>query len=102
MVMLDNIKRMASCSGNPSYSKHECGESYCYYSNSMKHMLVYSSMDQIKYVIIRIIAGDSNDRYASMIIYMFFYIFMNLKTFACIVLFDLRTDTDNIQDYALM
>jgi len=33
MVMLDNIKRMASSSGNPSYSKHECGESHCYYSN---------------------------------------------------------------------
>ncbi|MFQ6641357.1 hypothetical protein Gotur_014861, partial [Gossypium turneri] len=31
---------------------------------------------------------------------MLFYISMNLGTFACIVLFGLRTGTDNIQDYA--
>ncbi|CAN6440726.1 unnamed protein product [Victoria cruziana] len=35
-----------------------------------------------------------------MITYMLFYISMNLKTFACIVLFGLRTGTDNIWDYA--
>lgn len=31
---------------------------------------------------------------------MLFYIFMNLGTFACIVLFGLCTGTDNFQDYA--
>ncbi|KAL5677334.1 hypothetical protein ACJX0J_013465 [Zea mays] len=36
----------------------------------------------------------------SMITYMLFYISMNLGTFACIVLFGLRTGTDNIRDYA--
>ncbi|CAL9126390.1 unnamed protein product [Musa textilis] len=35
-----------------------------------------------------------------MITYMLFYISMNLGTFACIVLFSLRTKTDNIRDYA--
>ncbi|KAL5555599.1 hypothetical protein UlMin_037835 [Ulmus minor] len=55
---------------------------------SMKCMLAYSSIGQIGYVIIRIIVGDSNGGYASMITYMLFYIFMNLVTFACIVLFD--------------
>ncbi|KAL4270334.1 hypothetical protein AHAS_AhasUnG0101600 [Arachis hypogaea] len=35
-----------------------------------------------------------------MITYMLFYISMNLGTFACIVLFGLRTGTDNIRDYA--
>ncbi|KAK4380190.1 hypothetical protein RND71_002052 [Anisodus tanguticus] len=35
-----------------------------------------------------------------MITYMMFYISMNLGTFACIVLFGLRTGTDNIRDYA--
>ncbi|GFQ04405.1 NAD(P)H-quinone oxidoreductase subunit 2 b chloroplastic, partial [Phtheirospermum japonicum] len=54
---------------------------------NMKRMLSYSSIGQIGYVIIRIIIGDSNDGYASMITYMLFYISMNLGTFACIVLF---------------
>nr|YP_010253699.1 NADH dehydrogenase subunit B [Aristolochia delavayi]YP_010253714.1 NADH-plastoquinone oxidoreductase subunit 2 [Aristolochia delavayi]QTZ18011.1 NADH dehydrogenase subunit B [Aristolochia delavayi]QTZ18012.1 NADH-plastoquinone oxidoreductase subunit 2 [Aristolochia delavayi] len=67
---------------------------------SMKRMLAYSSIGQIGYVIIGIIVGDSNDGYASMITYMLFYIAMNLGTFACIVLFGLRTGTDNIRDYA--
>nr|UDF85209.1 NADH-plastoquinone oxidoreductase subunit 2 [Pittosporum anomalum]UDF85224.1 NADH-plastoquinone oxidoreductase subunit 2 [Pittosporum anomalum]UDF85464.1 NADH-plastoquinone oxidoreductase subunit 2 [Pittosporum crassicaule]UDF85479.1 NADH-plastoquinone oxidoreductase subunit 2 [Pittosporum crassicaule] len=67
---------------------------------SMKRMLAYSSIGQIGYVIIGIIVGDSNDGYASMITYMLFYISMNLGTFSCIVLFGLRTGTDNIRDYA--
>nr|YP_008964911.1 NADH dehydrogenase subunit 2 [Schwalbea americana]YP_008964924.1 NADH dehydrogenase subunit 2 [Schwalbea americana]CDJ38677.1 NADH dehydrogenase subunit 2 [Schwalbea americana]CDJ38699.1 NADH dehydrogenase subunit 2 [Schwalbea americana] len=67
---------------------------------SMKRMLAYSSIGQIGYVIIGIIVGDSNHGYASMITYMLFYISMNLGTFACIVLFGLRTGTDNIRDYA--
>ncbi|KAL8265873.1 hypothetical protein R6Q59_003217 [Mikania micrantha] len=67
---------------------------------SMKRMLAYSSIGQIGYVIIGIIVGDSNDGYASMITYMLFYISMNLGTFACIVLFGLRTGTENIRDYA--
>nr|AKZ30574.1 NADH dehydrogenase subunit 2 [Goodenia drummondii] len=67
---------------------------------SMKRMLAYSSIGQIGYLIIGIIVGDSNDGYASMITYMLFYISMNLGTFACIVLFSLRTGTENIRDYA--
>nr|YP_011033896.1 NADH-plastoquinone oxidoreductase subunit 2 [Gueldenstaedtia verna]WRI15697.1 NADH-plastoquinone oxidoreductase subunit 2 [Gueldenstaedtia verna] len=67
---------------------------------SMKRMLAYSSIGQIGYVIIGIIVGDSNNGYASMITYMLFYIAMNLGTLACIVLFGIRTGTDNIRDYA--
>nr|QFQ40703.1 NADH-plastoquinone oxidoreductase subunit 2 [Phyllagathis ovalifolia] len=67
---------------------------------SMKRMLAYSSIGQIGYVIIGIIVGDSNGGYASMITYTLFYISMNLGTCACIVLFGLRTGTDNIRDYA--
>jgi NAD(P)H-quinone oxidoreductase subunit 2 len=67
---------------------------------SMKRMLAYSSTGQIRYVIIGIIVGDSNDGYARMITYMLFYISMNLGTFACVVLFGLRIRTDNIRDYA--
>nr|QYB21641.1 NADH-plastoquinone oxidoreductase subunit 2 [Halocarpus bidwillii] len=67
---------------------------------SMKRMLAYSSIGQIGYVLIGMINGDSNNGYASMITYILFYIFMNLGTFACIVLFGLRTGTDNIRDYA--
>jgi NAD(P)H-quinone oxidoreductase subunit 2 len=65
---------------------------------SMKRMLAYSSISQIGYLIIGIIAGEANG-YTSMIIYLLFYIFMNLGTFACIILFGLRTGTDNIRDY---
>ena len=66
---------------------------------SMKRMLAYLSIGQIRYVIIEIIVGNSNGGYASMITYMLFYISMNLRTFACIVSFGLRTGIDNIQDY---
>nr|YP_009193396.1 NADH dehydrogenase ND2 subunit [Takakia lepidozioides]UPM51615.1 NADH-plastoquinone oxidoreductase subunit 2 [Takakia lepidozioides] len=65
---------------------------------SMKRMLAYSSISQIGYLMIGVIAGDPNG-YASTIIYLLFYIFMNLGTFACIILFGLRTGTDNIRDY---
>nr|AIN75536.1 NADH-plastoquinone oxidoreductase subunit 2 [Campanula americana] len=67
---------------------------------SMKRMLAYSSIGQIGYIIIGIIVGDANDGYASMITYMLFYISMNIGTFACMVLFGLRTGTDKIRDYA--
>uniref|UniRef100_UPI0030FF2B9F NADH-plastoquinone oxidoreductase subunit 2 n=1 Tax=Equisetum pratense TaxID=231681 RepID=UPI0030FF2B9F len=66
---------------------------------SMKRMLAYSSISQIGYIIIGIVAGEINDGHSSMIIYMFFYIFMNLGTFACTILVSLRTGTDNIRDY---
>ncbi|KAJ6948708.1 hypothetical protein NC651_002889 [Populus alba x Populus x berolinensis] len=68
--------------------------------SSMKRMLAYLSIGQIGHVIIEKIVGDSNGGYASMITYMIFYISMNLGTFACIVLFGLRTRIDNIRDYA--
>jgi proton-translocating NADH-quinone oxidoreductase chain N len=66
---------------------------------SMKRMLAYSSISQIGYLMIGIIVGDFNG-YTSMIVYLLFYIFMNLGTFACIILFSLRTGTDNIRDYS--
>jgi len=74
------------------------GNSMVITQTSMKRMLAYSSINQIGYLIIRIIARDHN-RYASMMIYLLFYIFTNLRTFACIILFSLRTKTYNIQDY---
>lgn len=65
---------------------------------NIKRMLAYSSISQIGYIIIGLVANNING-YASMIIYTFFYIFMNLGTFACVILFSLRTGTDNIRDY---
>uniref|UniRef100_A0A251SWA3 Putative NAD(P)H-quinone oxidoreductase subunit 2 A protein n=1 Tax=Helianthus annuus TaxID=4232 RepID=A0A251SWA3_HELAN len=82
------------------YEGHDIGNLIAITQTSMKRMLAYSSIGQIGYVIIGIIVGDSNDGYASMITYMLFYISMNLGTFACIVLFGLRTGTENIRDYA--
>nr|AHF21221.1 NADH-plastoquinone oxidoreductase subunit 2 [Salvinia molesta] len=67
---------------------------------SMKRMPAYSSISQIGYIMIGIIAADPENGYASTITHTFIYIFMNLGTFACIILFSLRTGTDNIRDYA--
>jgi NADH:ubiquinone oxidoreductase subunit 2 (subunit N) len=58
---------------------------------SMKSILGYSFIGQIRYTIGGIIIVDSNDGYANTITYMFFCISMNLETFACIVLFVLHT-----------
>nr|YP_010488533.1 NADH-plastoquinone oxidoreductase subunit 2 [Japanobotrychium lanuginosum]UAT96960.1 NADH-plastoquinone oxidoreductase subunit 2 [Japanobotrychium lanuginosum] len=67
---------------------------------SMKRMLAYSSISQIGYTLIGVIAGDSNNGDASVITYMLIHILMNLGTFARIILFGLRTGTDNTRDYA--
>ena len=40
---------------------------------------------------------DLNGGYVSMITYMLFYISMNQGTFACIISFGLRIETDNIR-----
>ncbi len=66
---------------------------------SMKRMLAYSSISQIGYIMIGILAADTENGYASMITYTLIYILMNLGTFACVTLFSLRTGTDNIRDY---
>nr|BBF90984.1 NADH-plastoquinone oxidoreductase subunit 2 [Lepidothamnus intermedius] len=76
------------------------GNFIAFTQTSMKRMLAYSSIGQIGYILIGMINGNSNNGYASMITYILFYIFMNLGAFACIVLFGLRTGTDNIRDYA--
>jgi NAD(P)H-quinone oxidoreductase subunit 2 len=65
---------------------------------SMKRMLAYSSISQAGYLLIGIIVGKGNG-YASLLIYMFFYLFMNLGAFSCMMLFGLRTGTDQIRDY---
>nr|AXX76525.1 NADH-plastoquinone oxidoreductase subunit 2 [Dipteris conjugata] len=67
---------------------------------SMKRMLAYSSISQIGYILIGILAADPDNGYASMISYTSIYIFMNLGTFARITLSGSRTGTDNIRDYA--
>lgn len=65
---------------------------------SMKRILTYSSIAQAGYLLIGIIAGR-NDGYASLLVYMIFYLFMNIGAFSCIILFGLRTGTDQIRDY---
>lgn len=66
---------------------------------SIKRLLAYSSISQIGYIMIGLIVGQSNG-YASMTAYMLTYTFMNLGAFACIILFGLRTGTDQIRDYS--
>jgi NAD(P)H-quinone oxidoreductase subunit 2 len=66
---------------------------------SVKRMLGYSSVGQAGFLLIGLLSGHESG-YASMILYLFIYLFMNLGAFACVILFGLRTGTDQIQDYA--
>lgn len=65
---------------------------------SMKRMLAYSSISQAGYLIIGIVCSNMYG-YTGMITYMVTYIFMNLGAFGCVILFGLRTGTDQIRDY---
>ena len=65
---------------------------------SMKRLLAYSSIAQAGFVMIGLIAGTEAG-YASMIFYLLVYLFMNLGGFACVILFTLRTGTDQISEY---
>jgi NAD(P)H-quinone oxidoreductase subunit 2 len=66
---------------------------------SMKRMLAYSSIAQAGFVTIGLIA-NTDAGYASMVFYLLVYLFMNLGGFACVILFSLRTGTDQISEYA--
>ncbi|RUR78229.1 NAD(P)H-quinone oxidoreductase subunit N [Chlorogloeopsis fritschii PCC 9212] len=66
---------------------------------SMKRMLAYSSIAQAGFVMIGLVA-DTQAGYASMIFYLLVYLFMNLCGFTCIILFSLRTGTDQIAEYS--
>ncbi len=66
---------------------------------SMKRMLAYSSIAQAGFIMIGMVVGTEAG-YASMLFYLLIYLFMNLGAFACIILFALRTGSDQISDYA--
>ncbi|NJL61215.1 MAG: NAD(P)H-quinone oxidoreductase subunit N [Methylacidiphilales bacterium] len=66
---------------------------------SMKRMLAYSSIAQAGFVMIGLISGTQAG-YASMVFYMLVYLFMNLCGFTCVILFSLRTGTDQIAEYS--
>jgi NAD(P)H-quinone oxidoreductase subunit 2 len=66
---------------------------------SMKRMLAYSSIAQAGFVMIGFVIGTEAG-YASMLLYLVMYLFMNLGAFTCIILFSLRTGTDQISAYA--
>ncbi|AFY60238.1 NAD(P)H-quinone oxidoreductase subunit N [Synechococcus sp. PCC 6312] len=66
---------------------------------SMKRMLAYSSIAQAGFVMIGFLIGTEAG-YASMMFYLLIYLFMNLGAFTCIILFSLRTGTDDIDEYA--
>jgi len=66
---------------------------------SMKRLLAYSSIGQAGFVMIGLVVG-SQDGYASMLFYLMAYLFMNLGAFTCVILFSLRTGTDQISEYS--
>lgn len=66
---------------------------------SMKRLLAYSSIGQAGFLMIGLVV-DSDAGYASMIYYLLVYLFMNLGGFICVILFTLRTGTDQISEYS--
>ncbi|MFB6275956.1 MAG: NAD(P)H-quinone oxidoreductase subunit N [Halothece sp.] len=66
---------------------------------SMKRLLAYSSIGQAGFVMIGMVAATQAG-YASMIFYLLVYLFMNLGAFTGLILFSLRTGTDQITEYA--
>ncbi|NEP18677.1 MAG: NAD(P)H-quinone oxidoreductase subunit N [Leptolyngbya sp. SIO4C1] len=66
---------------------------------SMKRMLAYSSIGQAGFMMIGLIVG-TDAGYASMVFYLLVYLFMNLGGFTCVILFSLRTGTDQISEYS--
>lgn len=66
---------------------------------SMKRMLAYSSIAQAGFVMIGLILG-TDAGYASMVFYLLVYLFMNLGAFTCVILFSLRTGTDQISEFS--
>jgi NAD(P)H-quinone oxidoreductase subunit 2 len=66
---------------------------------SMKRLLAYSSIAQAGFVMLGLIAGTEAG-YSSMVFYLLVYLFMNLGGFTCVILFTLRTGTDQISEYS--
>jgi NAD(P)H-quinone oxidoreductase subunit 2 len=66
---------------------------------SMKRMLAYSSIGQAGFVMLGMVIGTEAG-YASMVFYLLIYLFMNMGAFACMILFSLRTGTDQISEYS--
>jgi NAD(P)H-quinone oxidoreductase subunit 2 len=66
---------------------------------SMKRLLAYSSIGQAGFIMIGLVIG-TNAGYASMVFYLLVYLFMNLGAFSCVILFSLRTGTDQISEYS--
>jgi NAD(P)H-quinone oxidoreductase subunit 2 len=65
----------------------------------MKRLLAYSSIGQAGFVMIGLLASTEAG-YASMVFYLMVYLFMNLGGFICVILFSLRTGTDQISEYS--
>ena len=68
---------------------------------SFKRLLGYSSIGQAGFLLIGLICGDQNG-YSSLLVYNLIYLFMNLGTFAALILFSLRFGTDEIKDYSAL
>ncbi|MEO1093328.1 MAG: NAD(P)H-quinone oxidoreductase subunit N [Cyanobacteria bacterium J06638_28] len=66
---------------------------------SMKRLLAYSSIAQAGFLMIGLIVGTEAG-YSSMVFYLLVYLFMNLGGFTCVILFSLRTGTDQISEYS--
>ncbi|MDB9529508.1 NAD(P)H-quinone oxidoreductase subunit N [Oscillatoria sp. CS-180] len=66
---------------------------------SMKRLLAYSSIAQAGFLMIGLVIGTEAG-YASMVFYLLVYLFMNLGGFTCVILFSLRTGTDQISEYS--
>ena len=66
---------------------------------NMKRLLAYSSIAQVGYILVAIVAGGSLGTQAAMV-YMFIYVFMNLGLFAGLVILSNQNSNDDVPTFA--
>ncbi|MCG3203558.1 MAG: NAD(P)H-quinone oxidoreductase subunit 2, chloroplastic [Elusimicrobia bacterium] len=67
--------------------------------NNIKRMLAYSSIAQVGYILVAIVAGGSLGTQAAMV-YMFVYLFMNLGLFSGLLILSNQNGSDDLSTFA--
>jgi NADH-quinone oxidoreductase subunit N len=67
--------------------------------SNVKRLLAYSSIAQVGYILVAIVAGGTLGSQAAMI-YTFVYVFMNLGVFAALMTISVKTHSEEVVDFA--
>ena len=103
---MNNIKKIgltalagSLVAGSVSAATMTVGNLVAIQQNNVKRMLAYSSIAHAGYMMMAL-PMMSNSSIEGVMMYLIMYLFMNLGAFACIILFSIRTGSDQISDYA--